>query len=99
MFREEEGRKYIKSLKEQLVNVGKEKESELQMRLEMIAHLKDQLQEMKAKTSMEKKYIKKVCTVSVNQTQKMCGMSEKQLKDEIEVCLRQESISILSIWI
>ena len=25
----------------------------------MIAHLKDQLQEMKAKTSMEEKYIKK----------------------------------------
>lgn len=51
----------------------------------MIAHLKDQLQEMKAKTSMEKKYIKKVCTVSVSQTQKMCNMGEKQLKDEIEV--------------
>ena len=55
------------------------------MRSEMIAHLKDQLQEMKAKTSMEKKYIKKVCTVSVSQTQKMCNMSEKELKDEIEV--------------
>ena len=27
---------------------------------EMIAHLKDQLQEMKAKTTMESKYIKKV---------------------------------------
>ena len=26
----------------------------------MIAHLKDQLQEMKAKTTMESKYIKKV---------------------------------------
>ena len=31
----------------------------LQQRNEMIAHLKDQLQEMKAKTSMEGKYIKK----------------------------------------
>jgi len=51
----------------------------------MIAHLKDQLQEMKAKTAMEKKYIKKVCTVAVNQTQKMCNMGEKDLKDEIEV--------------
>ena len=30
-----------------------------QQRNEMIAHLKDQLQEMKAKTSMEGKYIKK----------------------------------------
>ena len=32
---------------------------EKQQRNEMIAHLKDQLQEMKAKTSMEGKYIKK----------------------------------------
>jgi len=31
----------------------------MQQRNEMIAHLKDQLQEMKAKTSMEGKYIKK----------------------------------------
>ena len=54
----------------------------------MIAHYKDQLQEMKAKTSMEKKYIKKVCTESVNQTQKMCNMGEKQLKEEIEVSRR-----------
>ena len=53
--------------------------------MEMIAHLKDQLQEMKAKTSMEKKYIKKVCNVSVLQTQKMCNMGEKDLKDEIDV--------------
>lgn len=36
----------------------------LQQRNEMIAHLKDQLQEMKAKTSMEGKYIKKDAEVS-----------------------------------
>ena len=34
-------------------------EKKKQQRNEMIAHLKDQLQEMKAKTSMEGKYIKK----------------------------------------
>lgn len=60
---------------------------QIQMRMEMIAHLKDQLQEMKAKTSMEKKYIKKVCNVSVSQTQKMCTMGEKGLKEDIEVSL------------
>jgi len=58
---------------------------QIQMRMEMIAHLKDQLQEMKAKTSMEKKYIKKVCNVSVLQTQKMCNLGEKDLKDQIDV--------------
>ena len=40
---------------------------------------------MKAKTNMEGKYIKKCAEVSVAQTQKRCNMSEKQLKDEIEV--------------
>lgn len=37
----------------------------LQQRNEMIAHLKDQLQEMKAKTSMEGKYIKKDAEVQM----------------------------------
>ena len=43
---------------------------------------------MKAKTNMEGKYIKKCAEVSVAQTQKRCNMSEKQLKDEIEVSAR-----------
>jgi len=34
----------------------------------MIAHLKDQLQEMKAKTSMEGKYIKKDAEVKSSKT-------------------------------
>ena len=53
LCREEEGRKRVKSLQKALVEVRKEKEIELQQRNEMIAHLKDQLQEMKAKTNME----------------------------------------------
>lgn len=51
----------------------------------MISHLKDQLQEMKAKSNMEGKYIKKCADVAVAQTQKRCMLSEKELKDEIEV--------------
>ena len=43
---------------------------------------------MKAKTNMEGKYIKKCAEVSMAQTQKRCNMSEKQLKDEIEVSAR-----------
>ena len=39
-----------------------------QQRNEMIAHLKDQLQEMKAKTSMEGKYIKKDAEVKFSNT-------------------------------
>lgn len=85
VFREEEGRKRVKTLHRQLQDVKREKEVEIQNRNEMIAHLKDQLQEMKAKTNMEGKYIKKCADVAVAQTQKRCFMSEKDMKDEIEV--------------
>ncbi|XP_025079142.1 dynein regulatory complex protein 9-like [Pomacea canaliculata] len=81
---EEDGRKRIKQLVKHLAEIKAVKESELQKRSEMISHLKDQLQEMKAKSSMEGKYIKKCADVAVAQTQKRCMLSEKELKDEIE---------------
>lgn len=84
ILKEENGRKRVKTLQKQLGDIKKEKEKELQERNEMIAHLKDQLQEMKAKTNMEGKYIKKCAEVSVAQTQKKCSLSEKEMKDEIE---------------
>ena len=90
--REEDGRKRVKELQKQIQDVKVEKELELQQRNEMISHLKDQLQEMKAKSNMEGKYIKKCAEVAVAQTQKRCMLSEKELKDEIEVRL----LSLLS---
>jgi hypothetical protein len=45
--------------------------------------LKDQLQEMKAKTSMESKYLKKDADVRVACTQKKCQQEEKRLEDEV----------------
>merc|ERR1711976_342171 len=65
------------------IDIRKEKEVEIQQRNEMIAHLKDQLQEMKAKTNMEGKYIKKCAEVSVAQTQKRCNIGEKECRDDI----------------
>ncbi|KXJ11117.1 dynein regulatory complex protein 9 [Exaiptasia diaphana] len=84
ILKEEESRKLVKSLQKQLVEVNKEKENEVQQRNEMIAHLKDQLQEMKAKTSMEGKYIKKDAEVRVSCTMKRCQQSENSLKEELE---------------
>ncbi|XP_030430609.1 dynein regulatory complex protein 9 isoform X2 [Gopherus evgoodei] len=82
--REEEGRKEIKSLQKRLQDVKKEKELELQNRNEMIAYLKDQLQEMKAKTDMESRYVKKDTELQVYQTQKKCSNAESDLVNEIE---------------
>ena len=91
--REEESRKKVRQLQRQIIEVKRSRETELQQRREMIAHLKDQLQEMKAKTSMEGKYVKKVCDVSVAQTQKRCAMTEKALANEIAV----QSLSLIHI--
>uniref|UniRef100_A0A8C4YJL2 IQ motif containing G n=1 Tax=Gopherus evgoodei TaxID=1825980 RepID=A0A8C4YJL2_9SAUR len=85
IIREEEGRKEIKSLQKRLQDVKKEKELELQNRNEMIAYLKDQLQEMKAKTDMESRYVKKDTELQVYQTQKKCSNAESDLVNEIEV--------------
>nr|XP_045003601.1 dynein regulatory complex protein 9 isoform X2 [Jaculus jaculus] len=82
--REEKGRKQIKSLQKQLVDVKKERQAEVQNRNEYIAHLKDQLQEMKAKTNLENLYMKRNCELQISQTQKKCNKAEEFLLDEIE---------------
>ncbi|XP_075412408.1 dynein regulatory complex protein 9 [Tenrec ecaudatus] len=81
---EEKGRKQIKTLQKQLLNAKKERQIELQNRNEYIAHLRDQLQEMKAKTNMENCYMKKNTELQIAQTHKKCARAEEQLLDEIE---------------
>ncbi|NXJ02557.1 DRC9 protein, partial [Psophia crepitans] len=84
LIREEEGKKEIKSLKKQLQDVKKETEIELQNRDNMIAYLKDELQEMKAKMDMESRYMKKSTDLQVHQTQKKCSNAENVLEKEIQ---------------
>nr|XP_013050450.2 dynein regulatory complex protein 9 isoform X1 [Anser cygnoides]XP_047932801.1 dynein regulatory complex protein 9 isoform X1 [Anser cygnoides]XP_047932802.1 dynein regulatory complex protein 9 isoform X1 [Anser cygnoides] len=84
LIREEEGKKEIKSLQKQLQDVKKETEMEFQNRDNMIVCLKDEFQEMKAKTDMEKRYIKKSTDLQVHQTQKKCSNAENGLNKEIE---------------
>uniref|UniRef100_A0A8C2P2N7 Dynein regulatory complex protein 9 n=1 Tax=Capra hircus TaxID=9925 RepID=A0A8C2P2N7_CAPHI len=74
----------IKSLQKQLLNVKKERQVEVQNRNEYIAHLKDQLQEMKAKTNMENHYMKRNTELQISQTQKKCSKTEELLLEEIE---------------
>ncbi|KAL4647041.1 IQ domain-containing protein G isoform X2 [Arapaima gigas] len=84
IHREEEGRIKMKTLQRQLMDIRKEKALELQKRDEMIAHLKDQLQEMKARTCLEKKYVKNSSELLMYQGQKFNAHKEKQLEDEIK---------------
>uniref|UniRef100_A0A8C8AW20 IQ motif containing G n=1 Tax=Otus sunia TaxID=257818 RepID=A0A8C8AW20_9STRI len=84
LIRAEEGKKEIKSLKKQLQDVKKETEIELQNRDNMIAYLRDELQEMKAKMNMESRYMKKSTDLQVHQTQKKCSNAENVLEKEIQ---------------
>ncbi|XP_009991072.1 PREDICTED: IQ domain-containing protein G [Tauraco erythrolophus] len=84
LIREEEGKKEIKALEKQLQDVKKETEIELQNRENMILYLKDELQEMKAKTYMESYYMKKSTDLQVHQTQKWCSNAENVWDKEIQ---------------
>ncbi|KAK1784943.1 hypothetical protein P4O66_018379, partial [Electrophorus voltai] len=85
IIREEEGCLRAKALQRQLLDIQKEKTVALQWREEMTAHLKDQLQEMKVKTSLERKYVKSCAELLVYQGQKLNTRQEKQLEDEIRM--------------
>ncbi|XP_043846523.1 LOW QUALITY PROTEIN: dynein regulatory complex protein 9 [Dromiciops gliroides] len=82
--REEQGRKQIKSLQKELQDVKNERQVETQGRNEYIANLKDQLQELKAKTNMESRYVKKNTDLQIAQTQKKCNKNEEVLLEEID---------------
>ncbi|KAJ7324654.1 hypothetical protein JRQ81_017674 [Phrynocephalus forsythii] len=84
ILREEMGRKKVKCLQKQISDIKKEKEYEVENRNELIAYLKDQLQEMKAKTDMENRFVKKDTELQVAQVQKKCMGSENDLQNEIE---------------
>ncbi|NXI55228.1 DRC9 protein, partial [Chloroceryle aenea] len=84
LIREEEGKKEIKSLEKQIQDVKKETEIELQNRDSVIAYLKDELQEMKAKTDMESSYMKKSTDLQIYQTQKKCRNAENVLAKEVQ---------------
>nr|BAB15699.1 unnamed protein product [Homo sapiens] len=82
--REEKGRKQIISLQKQLINVKKEWQFEVQSQNEYIANLKDQLQEMKAKSNLENRYMKTNTELQIAQTQKKCNRTEELLVEDFE---------------
>ncbi|KFU84253.1 IQ domain-containing protein G, partial [Chaetura pelagica] len=84
LIREEEGKKEIKALKEQLQAVKKETEIELKKRDTTIAYLMDELQETKAKADMEISYMKKRTDLQIHQTKKKCSNAENALDEEIQ---------------
>merc|ERR1711915_36844 len=81
---EAQARKELRQLSKQLQNTRKEKEHEIHEMTEMIAHLKDQLQEMKAKTNLEGKYVKKSAENRLEMNGTLKAHEEQLLKNELD---------------
>merc|ERR1712126_220781 len=68
--------------------VAQEKEvaarKEIREMTEMIAHLKDQLQEMKSKSNLESKYVKKSADNNLDMNSTLKNIEETELKDKLD---------------
>ncbi|XP_028855953.1 dynein regulatory complex protein 9 isoform X2 [Denticeps clupeoides] len=87
--RDQECSQAIEDLQKQLVDIRKEEAWDLAKRDEMIAHLKDQLQEATFKTGLEREYVKNSVELQVYQAQKLNALSQKELQDEILLLLKK----------
>jgi len=83
IIREEHSRYRVKQLYFELATEKKEKEAQVQHCDEIIAHLKDQLQEMKAKSNMEAKYVKKSAENYVGQGRRICRITEETKAEDL----------------
>lgn len=77
-------RKEFRQLQRQLAGTKKAKDQEIHEMTEMIAHLKDQLQEMKSKSNLESKYVKKSVDNNLDMNSTLKNIEETELKDQLE---------------
>ena len=73
-------RKELRLLQRQLTSTKKGMEQEIHEMTEMIAHLKDQLQEMKSKSNLESKYVKKSADNNLDMNSTLKNIEETELK-------------------
>ena len=81
---EENGRDRIKFLQKEIKKVKQEHETEALKCNKIIAHLKDQVQELKAKSAMESKYLKNSVDNSIAQNLKKCFNEENELSQSLD---------------
>eukprot|EP00128_Syssomonas_multiformis_P014897 Colp12_sorted_trinity150504_noHs@34785 len=87
--REREASAAVRALQKELVEEKKTKEIEITTRTEKIAQLKDQLQELKAKTSMECKYLATETRVHGQFNEKMYSLKTQQLMEKKKTLQQQ----------
>merc|ERR1719327_828518 len=77
-------RKELRQLQRQMTSTKKGMEQEIHEMTEMIAHLKDQLQEMKSKSNLESKYVKKSADNNLDMNSTLKNIEETELKDKLD---------------
>nr|CAH8873288.1 unnamed protein product [Trichobilharzia regenti] len=85
LAREQKAREKIKEIKKKIEEKNEEGIKIIEQGKESIAHLKDQVQEMKAKIIMEEKYITRYSTVKLEEFQSQCDEKENEIKHQIEI--------------
>ncbi|XP_073784878.1 dynein regulatory complex protein 9 isoform X2 [Danio rerio] len=83
--REEEGRRQIKKLQKQLLDIRKEKTEECERLEEEVAILKDQVQDMRVRTNQQGKFVKSCAEQLVYQESKHNSYKENELEDEVKM--------------
>ncbi|KER21316.1 hypothetical protein T265_10319 [Opisthorchis viverrini] len=82
--REKESREKINALMSDIEKSKKDGVRLIERSKEMIANLKDQVQELKARSIMEGKYVARCSAVELDETEYQCQAREQQLAEEIK---------------
>ncbi|CAH8646353.1 unnamed protein product [Heterobilharzia americana] len=91
LAREQKAREKIKEVKKKIEEKNEEGLKIIEQGRETVSHLKDQVQEMKAKIIMEEKYITRSSTVKLEEFQCQCDQKENEVKNQIDFTLSSGS--------
>lgn len=78
--KEAAARKELRQVTKKLSTTKKETENEIHELTEMIAHIKDQVQELKSKTAVDGRYVKKSANSSIEMNATMRNVEESELQ-------------------
>uniref|UniRef100_A0A8C1B884 IQ motif containing G n=1 Tax=Cyprinus carpio carpio TaxID=630221 RepID=A0A8C1B884_CYPCA len=83
--REEEGRLRIKALQKELLDIHKQKTDECVRLEELVAYLRDQVQDIRVRSNRQGKFVNSCAEQLVCQGLKVNSQKEKELEDEVGI--------------
>jgi len=86
--KETNAKRELKDRNRRLAATKKGTETEVHELTEMIAHIKDQIQELKSKTAIESRYVKKSAETSIEMNASLRGNEESELQEILDTLKR-----------